>query len=197
MQFEILIALIGFAFVTSITPGPNNLMLLSSGVNYGFVRTLPHMLGIGSGFAFLLVCVGIGLGQLFEFFPLALTVIKIAGGSYLLYLAYKIATSGPIGQADNIGKPMTFIQAALFQWVNPKAWVMAVSSMSAYTSTDQYNFTVFIIAVVFPIVNIPSVACWAMFGTSMRRFLQDPVKLKYFNYLMAALLVISLWPMLR
>lgn len=197
MQFEILIALIGFAFVTSITPGPNNLMLLSSGVNYGFVRTLPHMLGIGSGFALLLVCVGVGLGKMLEYYPPAFTALKAAGGAYLLYLAYKIATSGPLGNAENVGKPMTFVQAALFQWVNPKAWVMAVSSMSAYTSPDQYNFTVFIIAVVFPIVNIPSVACWAMFGTSMRGFLQDPIKLKYFNFLMAALLVISLWPMLR
>lgn len=197
MQFEILITLIGFAFVTSITPGPNNLMLLSSGVNYGFVRTLPHMLGIGSGFALLLVFVGIGLGNLFELFPLTFTVIKIAGGSYLLYLAYKIATSGPVGEAENTGKPMSFIQAAMFQWVNPKAWVMAVSSMSAYTSPDNYNFTVFIVAVVFPIVNIPSVACWAGFGTSMQSFLQDPLRLKYFNYFMAVLLVASLWPMLR
>lgn len=197
MQFEILIALMGFAFVTSITPGPNNLMLLSSGVNYGFFKTLPHMLGISSGFSVLLVCVGFGLGELLEYYPPAFIALKAIGGTYLLYLAYKIATSGPIGKTISSGKPMTYIQAALFQWVNPKAWVMAISSMSAYTSPDQYTFTVFVIALVFPIINLPSVACWSLFGTSMRGFLQDPIRLKYFNFLMAALLVISLWPMLR
>lgn len=197
MPFEILIALIGFAFVTSITPGPNNFMLLSSGANYGFVKTLPHMLGISSGFSILLLCVGFGLGKMLEFYPSAFVALKIAGGSYLLYLAYKIATSGPVGNVKSTGKPMTFIQAALFQWVNPKAWVMAVSSMSAYTSPEQYNVTVLIIALVFPLINFPSVSCWSLFGRSMQGFLTDPIKLKYFNYLMAFLLVVSLWPMLR
>ncbi|MBL1405862.1 MAG: LysE family translocator [Rhizobiales bacterium] len=197
MQLEILMALIGFAFVSSITPGPNNLMLLSSGANFGFAKTLPHMFGISSGFSVLLICVGVGLGKMLEYYPPAFMALKVAGGSYLLFLAYKIATSGPIGEAENIGKPMTFIQAALFQWVNPKAWVMAISSMSAYTSPDQYTLTVFVIALVFPLVNLPSVTCWAVFGTSMKGFLQNRVRLKYFNYLMASLLVISLWPMLR
>lgn len=197
MPFEILLALMGFAFVTSITPGPNNLMLLSSGVNYGFVRTLPHMLGISSGFSVLLICVGFGLGKLLEFYPPIFIGLKTIGGVYLLFLAYKIATSGPVGQTKSSGKPMTFMQAALFQWVNPKAWVMAISSMSAYTSPENYNLTVLIIALVFPLVNFPSVSCWSMFGRSMQGFLQDPARLKYFNFLMAALLVISLWPMLR
>ena len=134
LSVEILIALFSFSLVSSITPGPNNLMLLSSGVNYGFERSLPHMLGISGGFCFLLLCVGFGLGQLLENAPSLYTALKIAGAIYLLYLAFKIATSGPISSSVGKGVPMSFLEAAAFQWVNPKAWVMAITSMALYST---------------------------------------------------------------
>lgn len=196
MSIEIFLALAGFSFVSSITPGPNNLMLLASGVNYGFRRTIPHMLGIAAGFAFMLTCVGLGLAQLLLHAPLVYLGLKIAGGAYLLYLAYRIATSEPLETGDANSDPMTFPQAAAFQWVNPKAWVMAVTAMTAYTSSQDYLFTVAIIVVVFTLINLPSVSIWCVFGTGMRSFLSDARRLKIFNITMAVLLVISLWPML-
>ncbi len=197
MSPEILLALAGFSFVSSVTPGPNNLMLLASGVNFGFRRTIPHMLGIGAGFAFLLVCVGFGLGQVLEIFPLAFTGLKIAGGLYMVYLAWQIAVSGPVAEGASTGRPMTFLQAAAFQWVNPKAWVMAVSSMALYTDPERYWFSVLIVAAIFAIINVPSVSLWAGMGVGLRGFLANPQRLRIFNVTMAVLLVASLWPMLR
>jgi threonine/homoserine/homoserine lactone efflux protein len=194
---EIFAALVLFAFVTSVTPGPNNLMLLASGVNFGFRRTVPHMFGIGSGFFVLLLAVGFGLGALLERFPLLYTALKIGGALYLLYLAWKIAFSRSIGEAKASGRPLSFLQAAAFQWVNPKAWVMALAAMAAYTDTEHYSASVLIIGTVFALVNVPSVSVWAGFGMALRTFLGDPVRLKWFNMAMGVALVLSLWPMLR
>ncbi len=198
LSYDIFMALVVFAFVTSITPGPNNLMLLASGVNFGFRRTIPHMLGIGVGFLTLLLGVGYGLGAVLETAQVLYLALKFAGGAYMLYLAYKIATSTSVGQvADSAAKPMSFIQALLFQWVNPKAWVMAVTAMASYTVHDAYTLSVLVIGLVFAIINLPSVSSWAAFGSLLRQWLEDPVKLKWFNLTMAILLVVSLWPMLR
>ncbi|NTS31720.1 Threonine/homoserine/homoserine lactone efflux protein [Phyllobacterium sp. YR620] len=197
MTLEIFLTLLVFAFVTSITPGPNNLMLLTSGVNFGFRRTIPHMFGIGSGFFTLLIAVGLGLGALIHNFPLVYTALKFAGGAYLVYLAYKIATSRSLGTVDSNARPMTFFEAAAFQWINPKAWVMAVTAMATYTSSDAYLLTVLIVGIAFAIVNVPSVSSWAAFGQMMRGWLADPVRLKWFNITMALLLIASLWPMLK
>ncbi|WP_288192432.1 LysE family translocator [uncultured Phyllobacterium sp.] len=197
MSLEIFFTLLVFAFVTSITPGPNNLMLLASGVNFGFRRTIPHMLGIGSGFFSLLIGVGLGLGALIQTIPLVYTILKFAGGAYLVYLAYKIATSRSLGTVDSNARPMTFLEAAAFQWVNPKAWVMAVTAMATYTAPQAYLATVLIVGIAFALVNVPSVSSWAAFGQFMRGWLSDPARLKWFNISMAALLVASLWPMLR
>ena len=194
---EILLALIGFSLVSSITPGPNNLMLLASGTNYGFVRSLPHMLGISGGFAFLLVCVGLGLGEILEASPRLYLALKFAGAAYLVYLAFRIATSGPVAAGQVDSRPMMFLEAAAFQWVNPKAWVMALGSMTAYTNQASYLLSVIIVATVFTVVNLPSVAVWCGMGMGLRRFLSDPFRLRVFNVIMALLLVLSLWPMLR
>ena len=137
MSLDVFLALLLFAFVSSITPGPNNLMLLASGVNFGFVRTIPHMLGIGIGFLVLLLAVGFGLGAVLTAYPPIHTALKMAGGAYLLYLAWKIAMTRTMGAATGTAKPMTFLQAAAFQWVNVKAWVMAVTAMSLYTSAER------------------------------------------------------------
>ncbi len=197
MPIEIFLALMVFAFTTSITPGPNNMMLFASGVNFGFVRTIPHMCGIGVGFLVLLLAVGFGLGALLETFPAVYTVMKFAGGAYLLWIAWKIATSRSIAEGKAGAKPMSFLEAAAFQWVNPKAWVMAVSAMATYTDARNYTASVLIVGLAFAIVNFPSVSTWAGFGSGLRQWLSDPVRLKWFNISMALLLVASLWPMLR
>ncbi|KAB2659410.1 LysE family translocator [Brucella tritici] len=199
MSVEIFLALLVFAFVSSVTPGPNNLMLLASGVNFGFRRTIPHMLGIGVGFFILLLAVGFGLGALIETVPSFYAALKFAGGAYMLYLAWKIAMSRSIGEAKHRDKaePMTFLQAAAFQWVNPKAWVMAITGIATYANHDNYYVAVLLVSAAFAIVNLPSVSVWAGFGTLLRNWLSDPVRLKWFNLIMALLLVLSLWPMLK
>ena len=190
-------ALLMFSFVSSITPGPNNIMLFASGVNFGFRRTIPHALGISFGFAVLLMAVGVGLGVVLERIPIVFLLLKIAGGLYMLYLAWRIAASGPVGDAERSGRPMSFLEAALFQWVNPKAWVMAVVAMATYTQEGNYILNVAIVVFAFAFLNLPSVTVWAAFGVALRSFLQDPLRLRIFNYLMAFALVASLWPMLK
>lgn len=196
MSLTTFFALLTFSFVSSITPGPNNIMLFSSGVNFGLRRTWPHAFGIAFGFAILLAAVGFGLGVVLTNFPLLFLAIKIAGGIYMLYLAWRILNSGPVEVKEGAAQPMTFLEAALFQWVNPKAWVMATVAMSAYTSEGNYAVNVGIVVVAFCLVNFPSVSVWAGFGTVMRAFLRDPAKLRIFNAIMAAALVLSLWPLL-
>lgn len=198
MSAELLAALVVYAFVTSITPGPNNFMLLASGVNFGFVRTIPHMLGIGAGFFSLLLGVGLGLGAVLTAVPALHVVLKVAGGAYLLYLAWRIAMSRSIGkEGTNSSRPMTFLEAAAFQWINPKAWVMAITAMAVYTNPERPFLSVMLIALAFAAVNVPSVSTWAGFGTALRGFLADPVRLKWFNVAMGVLLAATLWPMLR
>lgn len=198
MPFDTLAALLVYAFVTSITPGPNNLMLLSSGVNFGFVRSVPHMLGIGIGFVVLLLAVGFGLGAILTAFPALHTALKVAGAAYLLYLAWKIAMARSVNSTSkHDARPLTFLDAAAFQWVNPKAWVMAITAMAVYTVPESPFLSVLLIALAFGVVNLPSVSVWAGFGTALRGFLSDPVRLKWFNIAMGLLLAATLWPMLR
>lgn len=196
MTADLFIALVAFAFVTSVTPGPNNLMLLASGVNYGFVRSLPHMLGVGLGFGFMIVAVGLGLSKIFAAYPILYSALRAAGVAYMVYLAWKIARSGPVGEGRSSGRPMTFLGAAAFQWVNPKGWIMAVSAIATYTLPHNYAWTLLLVSVVFVAVNIPTIASWVAFGTGLRRFLNDWRYLRVFNITMAVLLVVSLAPIL-
>jgi threonine/homoserine/homoserine lactone efflux protein len=193
---DLLAALVAFAFVSSITPGPNNLMLMASGTNFGFVRTIPHMLGVSVGFTLMIVLVGAGLAQIFELYPVAHTVLKYASCAYLLYLAWKIATSDPPGAkaGGEKSRPMTFVQAALFQWVNPKAWTMALTAVSAYTLPADPVMSLLVVAAVFGAINLPSVGSWTLMGMQLRRLLSDPLKLRIFNVTMAAVLVATLYP---
>lgn len=197
MDTATFIALFGFAFATSITPGPNNMMLFASGVNFGFKRTIPHMLGIGGGFFTLLVAVGLGLGALLETVPILHLALKVLGGAYLVWIAWKIGNTHEIGEATSGAQPMTFLAAAGFQWVNPKAWIMAVGGMAAYADPENIIWSVLFVSAVFAIVNVPCVSCWAGFGSSLRGWLSVPPRLKWFNITMALLLVLSLWPMLK
>ncbi len=197
MQADTLFALFLFAFTTSITPGPNNMMLFASGVNFGFARTIPHMFGIGAGFLTLLIAVGLGLGAILHSVPLLYAALKFAGGAYLIWIAWKIGTSRSLSDGRTGAMPMTFLQAAAFQWINPKAWVMAVTAMATYTSEQSYLFSVMVVGIIFAVVNVPSVSTWAGFGSALRQWLSHPVRLKWFNITMAVLLVLSLWPMLK
>ncbi|MBZ9797946.1 LysE family translocator [Mesorhizobium sp. ES1-4] len=197
MSLDAFLALLIYAFVTSITPGPNNLMLLASGVNFGIARTVPHMLGISIGFLVLLLAVGFGLGAVLTAFPALHTGLKVAGAVYLLYLAWRIAMSRSLsGKRESEGRPMRFMDAAAFQWVNPKAWVMAITAMAVYTNPERPFLSVILIGVAFTVVNLPSVSVWAGFGTALRGFLSDPLRLKWFNIAMGLLLAATLWPML-
>jgi threonine/homoserine/homoserine lactone efflux protein len=196
LPFDQLLALVVFSFVTSFTPGPNNLMLLASGVNFGFARTVPHMLGIGLGFMLMVMLVGLGVGQAFALFPWLHDAMKIGGFAYMLFLAWKIANAGTIGEGRAAARPMTFLQAAAFQWVNPKAWAMALSATATYTLADDFVASVAVVAVTFGLVNLPTVSTWALFGVWLRRFLSDAKTVRYFNWGMAVLLVASLVPVL-
>ncbi|MGW3482465.1 LysE family translocator [Rhodococcus sp. PSBB049] len=196
MNAELLLPLLLYALVTSITPGPNNVMLLASGINYGFVRSIPHMLGISIGFGIMVFAVGLGLGQVFTAFPLAYTVLRFVGAAYLLWLAWRIATTTSTRTGTTTGQPMSFLSAAAFQWVNPKAWVMAIGAITNYTPAGAGAGVIVLLAVLYAAVNGPSVAVWAAFGTTLSVWLTRPTYLRVFNITMAALLAVSLYPLL-
>jgi threonine/homoserine/homoserine lactone efflux protein len=197
LTFDVLLALISFAFVGSVTPGPNNVMLLASGLNYGIRRSLPHALGISLGFGAMVVIVALGMGQIFRAFPQIETALTAIGALYMLYLAWRIANAGEVGDREAGARPLTFGEAAAFQWVNPKAWVLAVTAAVAYVPAQWPVVGALIVGLVFILVNLPSISIWLAFGAGLRRFLADPVKRRWFNWSMAALLVASLWPMVR
>ena len=193
MTWDLYLALLGFAFVTTVTPGPNNMMLLASGVNFGFRRTLPHMFGISLGMGVLVSATGLGVAGLFRAWPPALTLLKAASVAYMLWLAWKIARAGAPGSGRVGARPMTLLQAAAFQWVNPKAWAMSLGAVTAYVaqpSTAAY----LAVAAGFMAVGLPSISVWAAAGQGLRRWLEHPVRLRLFNGAMAVVLVLSLWP---
>ena len=196
MRFEILYALVVFCLVSSITPGPNNLMLLASGVNFGFRRTIPHMLGVALGFALMVGRVGVGLDATFSRFPALLPAMRYIGAAYLLWLAIKLALAGPIGDTQYSGRPLGFLGAAAFQWINPKAWVIAVSALTAFAVSENYTLSIVIVALVFGLVTLPCIVVWVLFGTAMRRVLSNPRFVRPFNIAMALLLVASIVPVL-
>jgi len=202
MNHDVLIAASLFSFVSSITPGPNNMMMLASGVNFGFRRSVPHWLGICGGFTFMLCAVGLGLHTLLSDQPGLYDLLRYAGSAYLVWMAWRLATATavPTSQEDDAPKsearPLGVWAAAAFQWVNPKAWVMAVTAMSTYLPARAQAIDVVALALLFGVINLPCVACWAGGGAALRRFLQDPLRLRIFNISMALALLASLYPML-
>lgn len=192
MNIELLFALCGFAFVSSVTPGPNNLMLMTSGANYGIWRTMPHFFGVVFGFVLMIVLVGLGLVQVFDAYPLSHDILKLCCIVYLSYLACKIAATKPtVEQAG--GKPLNALQAALFQWVNPKAWAMALTVLTVY-APSQGLAAVAVVALVCGAVNIPSVFVWVVLGSRLQRWLGSATRMRVFNYSMALLLLATLYP---
>ena len=197
MTGGLMLAFGGFAFVGSITPGPNNAMLLASGANYGFLRTVPPIAGIALGCVVMLLLVGLGLGQAFVAVPWLYGVLRIVGAAYLLWLAWHIARAGPMAVRDGSGRPMTLVQGMAFQWVNPKAWVMVVGAVSTFAPRDGFAQNVVVLAVLLGLITVPSVCIWAGFGTALRPILAHPRRVRIFNMTMASLLVLSLLPMLQ
>ena len=198
VTFALLLAFAGFTFASSITPGPNNMMLLASGVNFGFRRTVPHIAGISLGCMIMLLVVGLGLEQIFAALPQLYGVLRYGGALYLLWLAWKIATAGAMtDQGAAGGRPLTVFQAAAFQWVNPKAWVLVVGAASTYAPREDFLRNVAVLAVLLGLVNAPSVCVWAGFGTALRPWLSHPGRVRVFNVAMALLLVLSLLPLIR
>ncbi len=192
MTYDFLFPLMAFAFVAIGTPGPNNLMLLASGANFGVRRTIPHMCGIMFGHAVMLIVLGLGLGNVFELYPALKTILKVFAVSYMLYLAWKIATSAAPKAVSGDAKPLTFMQAAVFQWVNPKAVASALTAVTVY-APDQSYFVIFAVALVFISVSLPSVTAWAALGQQMQKLLTNERRLRAFNIAMAMLLVASLY----
>ena len=195
MQADLLFGLIGYTIVTCITPGPNNLILLSSGANYGFKKTIPVMLGIVLGFSVMIIIVGLGIMQVFERFPSVKAVMIWASLAYTAYLAWRIGSSSSIGKADN-KVLMTAMQGALFQWVNAKGWVMALTAITLYAPSNSI-VSVVIVALVFAISGIPCVGIWGLAGVQFNRFLNTARRLRIFNIGMALLLIFSVLPILK
>jgi threonine/homoserine/homoserine lactone efflux protein len=191
---ETLLALTAFGIAAAFTPGPNNIMLAASGMNFGFRRTAPHMAGIVLGFATVILGVGFGLGTLFFAYPSAQTALKFAGTLYLLWLAWRIANASPADPAAR-PRPITFVEAALFQWVNPKGLVAVFSAISIFIRPERAASDVFVVALVFFAVSIGAVVSWTAFGTALRSLLGDTRKVRIFNIAMALLLVASIAPM--
>lgn len=186
-----------FAVSTCGSPGPNNVMVMSSGVNYGWRRSIPHVAGINVGFPLMLVGVGLGLDGILRSYPAVYEVLRPVGIAYLLYLAYRIA-SAPVhvdGEVERPGKPLTALEAALFQWVNPKSWIMAVGAVVTYANPGgNHALQVVAIALVFLVLGTPCTGAWLWLGVSVKRLLPGPRRLRAFNVAMGLLLVVSITP---
>ncbi len=192
---DLLWALLVFVVVTLITPGPNNAMLMTTGLNFGFRRGQPHLWGVALGFALMVLLVGLGLGAVFQAYPAIYTALKYAGAAYLLYLAWQIATSGPVEESGEAsGRPISFLQAAAFQWFNPKGWVMAVGAVSAYAAVAVFPYNVLLMAFLFGSLGILSSGTWLGFGSVLKCLLTSPRAVRAVNITMALLLAASLWP---
>lgn len=194
MTWNLALALLTFAAITAFTPGPNNTLLLASGMNFGYRRTLPLVCGVWLGFPFMIACVGLGLGRVFDVLPGLYTALKYAGAAYMLWMAWKIAKSEPAGEGDIEAKPLSFMAMALFQWINPKAWIMSITALSAYTAPDHYYIGVAAVVGAFMLMGFSSASTWALFGSSLRHVMNDVRYYRWINYALAVLLVLSLVP---
>jgi threonine/homoserine/homoserine lactone efflux protein len=194
---ETLLPLLGFVVVSTVTPGPNNLMVLVSGANWGLSRTLPHIAGIAFGFPVMIVAVGLGLGRAFESFPQLHEILKYVAFAYLLWLAWRIANAGKPEAEGGRGRPLNFFEAAAFQWVNPKAWAIVFSGIALFTTGGSAQvFQTGLIAVLFGLVCLPNGVVWTLFGSAISGLLADDTWRRRFNIAMAILLVASVVPTL-
>ncbi len=171
-------------------------MLMASGLNFGVFRSLPHMLGISIGFVLMSIILGLGLVQLLESSPRVHQTLKVASTVYMLWLAWKVANTSSPKQKHEGARPLSFLQAAAFQWVNPKAWAMATTALTVYSPAGDLS-SILLVSAIFGCVNLPTITFWAILGQNFRRVLSNPRNLRVFNNAMALLLVASLWPILK
>jgi threonine/homoserine/homoserine lactone efflux protein len=195
MSHSLLIAFVVFAAVMYFTPGPNNIIVLSSGLNYGFRPTIPAIAGITFGCAFMVAAVGVGFGTIFVAYPILQTILKYAGAAYLVYLAAAIAMSEPVTPGQDTGRrPMTFWGAVLFQWVNVKGWVMVIGTITAYAGIASFPWNIAIQVVVCLLLGVAATSIWTLSGSSLRSLMTSPRGVRAFNIAMAVLLLASLFP---
>ncbi|MGC1562795.1 MAG: LysE family translocator [Bradyrhizobium sp.] len=195
MSHSLLLAFIVFLAVMYLTPGPNNVLVLSSGLTFGFRPTLPAIAGITFGCAFMVAAVGLGLGTIFIAYPVLQTLLKYAGAAYLVYLAATIALSEPIKPGEQTGRrPMTFWGAVLFQWINVKGWVMVIGTITAYAGIASFPWNIAIQVVLCLLLGVVSTSIWTLSGSSLRSLMTSPRAVRVFNLAMAALLLASLFP---
>jgi threonine/homoserine/homoserine lactone efflux protein len=195
MTTDIFLALAVFAAATVFSPGPNNLMLMASGANFGIQRSLPHLAGVAYGFPLMILPVGLGVMQLFETWPAAFIVLKTVSVAYLLWLAWKIANQAAPGEGRAGARPLSFVQAAAFQWVNPKAWSMALGAITLYAASRDLASIAWVSAT-YAVIGTASATTWVVLGTGLRRWLTHPTRLRAFNWTMAALLLAGMAPVL-
>ena len=191
MPPDTLISLIGLAVAAAWTPGPNNALVASSGARFGLRRTLPHIAGIGIGFPFMVFCIALGLGQLFQQSAVLREAVRIGGVVVLLWVAWKIATATGNARGEKSDRPFTFLESAAFQWINPKGWVMAISISAQFVSAAALLTSSAIVAAVFLVVGFGSATGWTLFGVAMQRWLNTSNRLRVFNVSMALLIVLS------
>ncbi len=197
-SFTMLVSITSFTLAGVMTPGPNNIMLLTSGLTFGYKKTIPHMLGVALGFSLMVIGVGLGIGAVFELFPALFTILKVVGISYLLWMAWHIANAkGDIKTTKKTSKPFTFLQAASFQWVNPKAWVMAITSTLSFITNPEYGFVqVLIIALIYFLSSIISTNSWTLGGVYLKKLIKNEQHVRVFNIIMAILIVASILPVI-
>ncbi|WP_088348390.1 MULTISPECIES: LysE family translocator [Rhodomicrobium] len=192
-MFDTLLPLTLFALASSVTPGPNNVMLTASGAAFGFRRSLPHMLGITIGFPVMIFAVGLGLGTIFIRYTQVHLALKLVGAAYLLYLAWRVAQAGQPDGGDANARPLSFLEAAAFQWVNPKAWMMAVSSIPAFTTVGgNYYAELLVICLVFAVITVPTCTLWCLFGVAIRQLIRTPGTARIVNLSLAGLVALSI-----
>lgn len=191
-----------FAIVAAITPGPNNIMIMASGMNFGVRASMPHYFGICLGVPLVFLAIGYGLGYVFERYAVLHLFVKVIGVCYLLYLAWRIACSdsGSIddnGVSNRHAKPLSFFQAILIQWVNPKSLVVGTSVFATYTTLDKdINWQILVIVLIMFVVTMLGVGVWLLFGVGLRRLLTYPSYRRAFNIVMGILLLLSIWPVI-
>ena len=196
MTASLFYGLLLFSFVSAFTPGPNNLLALASGANVGYRKTLPHIIGVCLGFLIMMVLMGAGLGALFMRYPTIQLILRYAAFTYLLYLAFKIATASGLGRTTGREKPFTVLGAIAFQWLNPKAWIAAITIVTTFTLPQAYWQSLAVASIVDLIMVFSAVSTWALFGKVVNKWLSRPVILHVFNIAMALLLIVSVIPAL-
>lgn len=191
MPFDSILALFGILLAATWTPGPNNLMLASSGATFGFRRTIPHIAGVAIGFGFMLFTVALGLGEVFERIPVLQIILRWAGAALLLWIAWRIANTKAPGEAGARTKPFSFLQASAFQWVNPKAWAMCIGVVGQFMHGDNPVLVATIMAFVSIAAGSTSATSWTSFGAYLQKWLKSPARLKAFNFTMAGIIVVG------